>query len=392
MAATIVVAGSIAQRPGNGGHASVFLQWLLGFRALGYDVLFIDRLQPEMCVDASGAPSTLVASENVRYLATVMDRVGLAGSWFVSADGGSDTAGLDRTTVLATVRRSALFVNVMGFVVDDELLAAAPVTVFLDIDPGFGQMWRALGLHDLFARNGALTHDHYVTVGTRVGTPDCLVPVDGIDWITTLPPVAIDEWPVVSPPPGPARFTTVATWRGPFGPIEYEGRTFGLRVHEFRKFVELPSRVAAAFEVALDIDPADEVDRRRLVEGGWTLVAPVTVASDPLAYRAYIQGSSAEVTIAKNLYVDTRGGWFSDRSACYLASGRPVLAQDTGFGDALPTGEGLVTFSSLDAAVAGAVELVGNYVHHARAARELALEHLSAEKVLGRLLTRLDVR
>jgi hypothetical protein len=183
----------------------------------------------------------------------------------------------------------------------------------------------------------------------------------------------------------------VVSWRGPFAPLEYEGRTYGLRVHEFRRFVELPERAPATFEVALDIDDTDEADRRALVDHGWLLADPRAAAGDPWRYRDYVQGSSAELMIAKNLYVDTRSGWLSDRSACYLASGRPVLVQDTDLGSIVPIGEGLLSFQTLDEAVAGAEEIIGHYDRHSRAARALAEEHFAAGTVLPRLLSDLGV-
>jgi hypothetical protein len=259
------------------------------------------------------------------------------------------------------------------------VLAAAPLRAFLDIDPGFGQMWVELGLARLFDR-----HDRHVTVGGSVGDPGCAIPTCGLDWVGTLPPVELSEWPAVGG--NGNRFTSVASWRGLFGPIEYQGRTYGLRVHEFRRFAELPSRTSARFEVALDIDDADAADRKRLHEQGWVLADPRKTARDPWRYRTYVQGSSAELMIAKNLYVDTRSGWFSDRSACYLASGRPVLAQDTGLGNLLPCGEGLVIFSTLEEAVAGVEDITGDFERHSRAAREIAEEHFAAERVLPRLL------
>ncbi len=384
MPETIVVAGSLAQRPHHGGHTWVFLQYLLGFQRLGWEVLFVDRLEPDMCVDRSGNPAPFESSANLEYLAEVMERFGLAGRWSLLYDGGREVAGCAREDVIERTRRSALLLNVMGFLDDEEILAAAPLRAFLDIDPGFGQIWHELGLHRLFRG-----HDRYVTIGERIGAPDCAVPTCGIEWVTTKQPVELGEWPfMVGNGKG---FTTVASWRGAFGPLEYGGRTYGLRVHEFRRFFELPALTSAAFEVALDIDEAEVEDLRRLKKHGWVLADPRVVAADPWRYRDYVQGSSAELMIAKNMYVDTRSGWFSDRSACYLASGRPVLAQDTGLEGLLPCGEGLVTFSSLEEAVAGVGEITGDYERHSRAAREIAAEHFAAERVLQRLLDKLGV-
>jgi hypothetical protein len=384
MRETIVVAGSLAQRPFHGGHTWVFLQYLLGFRRLGFDVVFVDRLEPRMCVDTAGSSASFRSSENLRYFAEVMERFGLGESWSLFFDGGREVAGLERRRVVERTRRSALLLNVMGYLDDEDVLAAAPLRAFLDIDPGFGQMWTELGLARPF--DG---HDRHVTVGCRLGEPDCVIPTCGLDWVRTLPPVELSEWPATAG--GGDRFTSVASWRGPFGPIEYGGRTYGLRVHELRRFAELPGRTSAGFELALDIDDADATDRRSLEQHGWLLADPRAAAGDPWQYRQYVQGSSAELMIAKNLYVDTRSGWFSDRSACYLASGRPVLAQDTGIRGLLPCGEGLVTFTTLDEAAAGAEEIVGAYERHSRAARELAEEHLAAGRALPRLLDALGV-
>jgi hypothetical protein len=385
MAETIIVAGALAQRPWHGGHTWVFLQYLLGFERLGFEVAFVDRLEPGMCVDAAGEPASFQDSHNLRHLERVMERFGLAGRWSLLYDGGRQVAGIQRRNLVALAARSALLLNVMGYLDDEELLAAAPLKAFLDIDPGFGQMWAELGLACPFEG-----HDRYVTVGGRIGAADCQIPTRGLDWVPTLPPVELSEWP--DTPGGGERFTSVASWRGPFGPIEYRGRTYGLRVHELRRFVELPERTSADFELALDIDDADAADRRLLSDNGWQLVDPHAAAGDPWRYRDYVQGSSAELMIAKNLYVDTRSGWFSDRSACYLASGRPVLAQDTGLAGLLPLGEGLVTFGDLDQAADGAEQIVGEYERHSRAAREVAEEHLAAGRVLVRLLDALGAR
>jgi hypothetical protein len=382
---TVVVSGSLAQRPGHGGHAWVFLQYLLGFRRLGYDVLFLDRIDPDASRDAVGAPCPPRESVGYRFLADLMGRFGLAGDFAVSCDGGRDCLGLDRREVLRRVRRSALLLNVMGFCNDADVLAAAPRRVFLDIDPGFPQMWRELGLSDLFRG-----HDQFVTIGLNVGREGCEVPTCGLEWVTTPQPIVLEHWPVREPKPaGPV--TSVCTWRGDWGGVEYRGKVYGLRVHEFRKFVSLPRRSGRAFELAVDIHPAETKDVALLDDNGWKRVEPLAAAGDPCSYQQYIARSAAEFMVAKNMYVDTRGGWFSDRSICYLASGRPVLAQETGIRDLFPTGSGLLTFSTPDEAAAEVEEVFGDYARHAHAARAVAEECFDSDKVLRRLLDKLGV-
>ena len=382
----IVVAGSVAQKPGQGGHTWVFLQYVLGLQRLGWDVLFLDRLSPEMRADGSGAAGPTAGSPQVRYLAGVMRRFGLDGRWALLGGEGSGAtlAGLDLASVLAHVRGSELLLDVMGFLGDERVLAAARRRVFLDIDPGFPQMWRALGLADPFAR-----HDDFVTIGRNLGREGCAIPDCGLRWITTHQPVVLEHWPAVEPAAGP--FTSVATWRGRYAPIEYRGETYGLRVHGFRRLAPLPRLSGERFELALSIDPADAADRSLLEENGWELVDPREVASDPWAYRRYITGSGAELMVAKDVYVRARSGWFSDRSICYLASGRPVVAEDTGLDGDLPLGEGLLAYRTLDEARDAVAAVAADPRRHARAARRIAEECFDSDRVLPRLLDRLGV-
>jgi hypothetical protein len=293
-------------------------------------------------------------------------------------------AGLDRA-----LDSAVLLLNVNGFVHQERVLARVPLRAYLDIDPGFGQMWRALGLHDPFTG-----HDAWVTIGERIGRPDCTIPTNGLGWITTPQPVVLEQWPAQPAAAAPAggSFTSVASWRGPFAPVEFEGVTYGLRVHEFRRFAELPERTRQRLEVALDIHEADRADLELLRAHGWHLVDPAVVAADPWKYREYVQRSKGELMIAKHMYVASRSGWLSDRSICYLASGRPVVAQDTGISELYPVGEGLLTFAGPDEAAAALEEVSRDYERHARAARALAEEHFEAGLVIGRLLTSLGIR
>jgi hypothetical protein len=275
--------------------------------------------------------------------------------------------------------------NVMGFLAPGALETEGP-WVFIDIDPGYPQMWRELGLADVLAG-----HDRFVTLGANVGRPQCAIPDCGVEWIATPPPVALDAWtPAWAGGPGRA-YTTVATWRNAYGTVSFGGETYGSRVHEFRRFVELPRLVDADFELALDIDAAETRDLAALEANGWRLVDPRRVAGTPRAYRDYIRGSRAEICVAQQMYVATRSGWLSDRSVCYLASGKPVLAQDTGLRDRYPVGEGLLAFSTLDELAAGVEEIERDYERHSRAARALAEDCFDARKVLARLLERLGL-
>ena len=370
MSGALVVAGAVARRIDCGGHVWALLQWVLGFQKLGWSVVFLDRLDP--------APG-IRHSPNVRRFLETMESFGLSDAFSLDIGPGEEPVGLSRAEVLEKVCEADFLLNVMGYLEDPELLARARRRVFVDIDPGFGQMWRALGLCDVFRG-----HDAFVTVGTRVGRDDCRVPTCGLTWITTLPPVVIDRWPA-STDRGTS-FTSVGTWRGPWAPVEYEGERYGLRVHEFRRFAAVPRESGLDFEIALDIDPQDHADVTRLADGGWRLSDPRSVSGTPEHYQRFVQTSLAEFGIAKGMYVHARTGWVSDRTACYLASGRPAIVQDTGLDDTIETGLGLLSFSTPEQAMAAARTVHADWHRHARAARALAVEHLDSDRVLGRLL------
>jgi len=337
----MVLVGNAAGRERAGGHLWALAQWALGLEAAG--------------VRTTVAPAA-------------------------TADALRSIAAFDP---VAEDAAPAAVLNVMGFLPRDALTTDGP-WVFLDIDPGYPQMWRELGFADMLSG-----HDRFVTLGANVGRADCAIPDCGVEWIHTPPPVDLEAWtPAWAGGPGRA-FTSVATWRNPYGTVAFDGVTYGSRVHEFRKFIELPQLVDAEFELALDIDAAETRDLAALEANGWRLIDPRQAAGTPQAYRNYIRGSRAELCIAQQMYVATRSGWLSDRSVCYLASGKPVLAQDTGLSDRYPVGEGLLTFSTLEQAAAGVEEIERNYERHSAAARALAEEHFDARIVLERLLERL---
>jgi hypothetical protein len=382
----VMVGGAVANKYLNGGEAWVRLSWVLGLQRLGFDVTFVEQIAAASCIGPDGEQAEFEQSANRAYFDSVMQRFGLSGCSALVLEGGERTSGLAWQELLERAEAADLLVNISGHVDVDGLMSRLRRKAYVDLDPGFTQFWQAGGVPGTRLEG----HDVYFTVGANVGTGASTIPSAGIDWQPVRPPVVLDEWPA-APAEDPGRFTTIATWRSGFGTVEFEGRSYGLKVHEFRKVLELPRRAPGRFEIALDIHPGDSADLEKLNDNGWSIVDPCEVASDPDAFRAYVQGSGAEFSVAQGVYVDTASGWFSDRTAAYLASGKPALVQDTGLDAGYPVGEGLVTFRTLEEAVAGAERIGADRSAHGEAARALAESHFDSAKVLPDFLARAGV-
>ncbi len=376
---TVLVGGAVANKLRNGGEAWVRLSWIRGLQRLGLDVWFVEQIGASTCVDEAGEPASFEDSENRRYFDAVMAEFGLSERATLLYEGGRESSGASLEELADVAAEAELLVNISGHLQIGELMRRPRRRAYVDLDPGFTQFWHVDGW------NGLAGHDTYFTVGENIGTPACDIPTGGIRWQPVPPPVVLEDWPV---PGGDHldRFTTVGSWRGSFGTIVRDGHTYGLKVHEFRKVIELPGRVPAPFEIALDIYPGDDRDREALEANGWRLVRPAETVRGPRAFHDYVQASGAEFSVAQGIYVDTSSGWFSDRSVRYLASGRPTLLQDTGFSRNYPVGEGLVAFTTLDEAAAGAQRIASDYEAHRAAARALAEDRFDSDKVLPRFL------
>lgn len=380
---TAIVAGALANKPGNGGAAWTRLSWALGLKRLGFEVWFVEQIEDHSLVDQSGAPSGLEESANLAWFRRVASAFGLGERAALIAVGGG-MHGLTSAELNDLGAVAALLINISGNLKHPAVLEGSAHRIYLDLDPGYTQFWHAIGLLDPSFEH----HDRYYTVGEAIGSPRCPVPTGGIDWQPARQPVVLDYWPVAAG--GEAdRFTTVASWRDPYGKVSHGGREYGLKVHAFRELIEFPRLVAQRCEIALDIDPADRADSESLRAHGWHLADPAVVACDPDRFRHYVQASGAEFSVAKGVYAETRCGWFSDRTVRYLASGKPALVQDTG--SAVPAGEGLLTFTTLDQAVAAAAEIARDYAAHRAAARALAEEWFDSDVVLGRLVDEVGV-
>jgi hypothetical protein len=375
-----VVSGALANKPGNAGNAWTRLQWVLGLRRFGFDVAFVEQIRRRDCVAAGGLPARPEESVNVSFFRRVAEAFGLGGAAALVIDDGR-TWGLSAAEVQDVVGAADLLVNIGGHLTRPDLMAGPRVKAYVDDDPGYTQFWHAAG-------TGATRlegHDRYFTYGANVGSADCPIPTCGVRWLPLRPPVVLDQWPAAGAGK-PGSFTTVATWRGPYGRADDGTRTYGQKLHEFRRVIDLPGRTGLRFEIALDIHPAEVADLALLRRHGWGLADPRVVVPDPGRYRRYIQASGAEFSSAQGVYAETHSGWFSDRTACYLAAGRPVVVQDTGFARHVPTGEGLVTFRTPDEAAAAVGRVARDYDRHRRAARVVAEQYFDSDRVLARFL------
>lgn len=373
----IIVTGLIAAYP-LGGMAWHYLQYVLGLARLGHDVYYWE--------DSGRAPYNPVeggrsgdCTYNVDYLARVMARFELADRWAYSFAEQGPWFGLSDQRRAEVVGSADLLLNISGSLDRPEKYRQVRRLAYVDTDPVFTQLKLARGHAGLCARVPA--HDLHFSFG------ECMAdfrPATGQRWRPTRQPVVLSEWR----PGGPHRgvYTTVMNWTS-YKPETHGGRTYGHKDVEFLRFVELPRQVApAALEVAGAAGRMEQMPRDLLTRAGWRVVDPAAVCPDPDGYRHYLESSKAEWSVAKSGYVQGRSGWFSERSACYLAAGRPVVVQDTGFSAVLPVGEGIVPFTTPEEAVAAIREVEGNYPRHAKAGRAIAAEYFDSDRVLTRLI------
>lgn len=371
-----VVVGFIAKLP-YAGMSLWNLHYMVGLEQLGYDVYYVEKLMgPNECYDPSSDTMSDDSGYGLAYLGPLLARYGFGTERFTFVDR-RDVCHGSGWARLRAVLDAADFVLNLGHLTWFEDLERCPRRAFLDADPLFTQT----AMLDGADSHAALAHyDVLFTEGTHLGRPDCIIPTAGRDWIPTRTVVVSDMWT-----PAPLRrdrpVTALLHWAAG-GDVVFEGRVYGHKDQEFEQFIDLPSRANRRFAVAIGGPaPWDLLEER-----GWERLSPLDVTKTIEAYTHFIAGSYADFGVAKHAYVATRSGWFSDRSTCYLASGRPVIHQDTGFGDWLPSGEGVFAFRDQDDVLAALAELDSDYERHSRAARAIAEEYFEASVVLGEML------
>jgi hypothetical protein len=362
------------------------LHYMIGLERLGFDPYFIEW-HGNWVEDP--APARAAAQQRRVVVADVMGAFGFGERWACRAEqigAGATFGALAPDAVKRLYAQAAALFNVTGAHFIDEDMKQCPRRLYVETDPGIPQIRAANGDPEMLALLAG--HTHFCTFGENISNADCLLSGGAILYRTTRQPVVLDMWAGAPQRRGGA-FTTIARWRKAKNKsIEFRGERYRWNKDlEFEPFLDLPARSGGRFELALsDIGPAEQ---RRLEAAGWRIVDAIGISASLDVYRDYIAASAGEFTIAKDQYVRLRTGWFSDRSACYLAAGRPVITQDTGF--ALPTGEGLFAFRTMEDVLAALDAIEMDYVRHALAAHDIAHDYFDAEKILADLLTWMDV-
>lgn len=360
------------------------LHYLAGLAELGYEVHYVERQNgPDDYYDPRTDELTADVSYGLASLEAVLPTVGIGPGRFslIDVEGRCHGAGwevledaLDRARFVLTLADSTWF----------DQLERCPRRAFVDGDPIFTQAAMLAGEP---GGEAVERYDVLFTYGTRIGQSGCGVPDAGRSWIPTRPVVATGLWDATpARPPQRAPVTTVMNWSAS-ADVRVNGHVYGHKGRELERVIDLPGRSGRRFLLAAG-GPAP---RERLREDGWELANPLEVTGTLAAYRDFIAASYADLGVAKHAYVASASGWFSDRSTCYLGSGRPVLHQETGFSEWLPTGEGVFAFSSGEDVVEALGRIDRDYERHARAARTIAEEHFEARTVIARMLEEADL-
>jgi hypothetical protein len=380
--ARLVLAGYLVRHP-LGGYAWQAAHYLLGLRALGHDVWFYEDTEHWAPAYNPHTGEFGAAYEyGIASAGSFLARLGLGDRWvFVDSARGAEH-GPAAGRAAALLRDADLLVNLAGVNrIPVERRGGRPA-VYVDIDPAYTQIKAAAG--DAALRAVLDEHAHLFTFGENVGTARSPLPAGGYAWHPTRQPVVLGLWAGAGRP-GPA-YTTVGTWDARGRDVVYQGETFHWRKRtEWLSCVDLPARSGARFELAMDVGSVPG-DRELLAAHGWAVIDPRAVSADPWRYRDYLRSSRGEFTVAKDVNVRLRSGWFSDRAACYLAAGRPAVEQDTGFGEVLPLGPGLHAFRTVAEAAEAIRAIEADYPRASAHAAEVARECFAAERVLGALL------
>jgi hypothetical protein len=386
----IIVGGFLGLLPG-GGVTWDYVQYPAGLAALGHDVYYVEDtgLWPiYQFTDPSGSSCQV----NIEHLHWVMEAFGLEGRWAYRDEASGQYYGLSEQAVRELCRTADVFLNLScATPIRDDYLPI-PARVLIDTDPMFTQI-QCLSRQGFTAGRDGMAdlvkaHTHHYTFGENIGAADCRIPDCGVTWRPTRQPICLDRWD--APPPshasGDRSFTTVMNWAAG-KPLRFDGETWGQKDVEFLRVISLPRAVPqASFTVAIGQTGGRSFPSENFAENGWRIVDPHVCCPDWRSYQQFLESSLGEFSVAKETYVKAKTGWFSCRSACYLAAGRPVVTQDTAWSRYLPAGRGLLAFDDHEGAVEALRSVASDTQSHSLAARQIAEQFFDSRKVLTRML------
>jgi hypothetical protein len=375
----IVVLGYIVRAP-LGGLAWHHFQYFLGLNALGHDVLFVEDSDDfPGCYNPSTYTTTTDPTYGIEFIENLFRRYDVQQHWSYNDVHAKRWYGQQEAVVKQFCSHADIVLNLSAVNPLREWWHKVPVRVYVDTDPGFTQI-RHLQEHDSMVQ--ALEHTHHFTFGENFGKAGCTIPDDGLKWRPTRQPIYLPAWKV-QVAPNYSRWTTVMQWDS-YKVREYNGEAYGMKSTSFKEFMNLPLLVPTeTLELAIGgaNSPLDEMNTN-----GWKTISSLIPTHTPSSYQQYIAESKGEWTIAKSGYVMSRSGWFSERSACYLATGKPVITQDTGFTDFISGNEGLLAFSSAEEAAEQLRHVSADYKHHCLQARSIVEAEFESGTVLEKLL------
>lgn len=379
MSSKIIIGVGIAGYPvAAAGNTWAFLQWALGFRSLGWEVLLVESIDSKKCVDSKWKSVPFDESANKSHWENIVCDYGFKEQCILLVDGESK----DRKRLLDFATGCDYFLNISGHFKEREVIDRCRHRIYLDLDPAFTQIWAEVYGEAMNFES----HNHFFTVGPLFETGNVRAPMAGKKWLGTLPLVHLPSWPMQ--PLGGDRYTTMTHWYG-YPPVEYQGQWYGNKSEEFEKMIRLAHWSGVPLEIASDL--GDEAELKVQFESqGWKMTRAAAANRDLLSYQRYIQSSRGEFSVAKSGYVLSKCGWFSDRSVCYLASGKPVILQETGWSELIPSGKGALAFQSIEEAQEQLTQVELDPQGHSLAARSIAENYLDSAKVISELIRKVE--
>lgn len=378
MSSRVIIGVGIAGYPlSAAGNTWAFLQWVLGFQDAGWDVFLVEEIETKKCINADWKPCSFEQSENRKHWEKIIQEIGFQERSALWVDGILDQP----EPFKEFLKETDLFLNISGHFKQKIITDTISTRVYLDLDPAFTQIW-----NEVYGESMNLDpHTHFFTLGPHLETQKARSPQAGRSWKGTFPLVHLPSWNLSSTQGD--RYTTMTHWYG-YPAVEYQNQWYGNKTEEFNQLITLPNKTAATLEIASDLSEASE-EIHQFRKGGWKMTKASTPNESLKSYHNYIQKSRGELSVAKNGYVKSHCGWLSDRTVCYLASGKPAILQETGWSELIPSQAGALAFKNENEAIEALNQIESDYSLHSQEARKLAENYFDSQKVISRLLKKL---